>query len=249
MRSSCAGHNPVDLKKFDAVSAIGNSSLARPWAIPAMSFASKFQGLLSQPACQGKPHSSGAAACPHLAVPDSVAATPYDGAAPLKEARHGHPRRIHRHGRQHAADQVAPRLGDDRLHDPRQGRVPQPGGLGQGPRRALHHQGCRGARPASARRCHRRGHGRQYRHRPGARRQCLRLPHGHRHARDAEPGKKGHAAPLRRGFAAGSRGPARQPDALHEIFRPARRGDRRHRAQWRDLGQPVRQSRQPARPL
>ncbi len=49
-------------------------------------------------------------------------------------------------GRQHAADQAAPRLGSDRLHDPRQGRVPQPRRLGQGPGGALHHQGCRGAR-------------------------------------------------------------------------------------------------------
>ena len=41
---------------------------------------------------------------------------------------------------------------------------------------------------------HRRGHRRQYRDRPGAGRQCARLPHRHRHARDAEPGKEGHAA-------------------------------------------------------
>ena len=40
---------------------------------------------------------------------------------------------------------------DDRLHDPRQGRVPQPRRLGQGPRGALHHQGRRGARAAAAR--------------------------------------------------------------------------------------------------
>ncbi len=37
---------------------------------------------------------------------------------------------------------------DDRVHDPRQGRVSEPRRLGQGPRRALHHQGRRGARAA-----------------------------------------------------------------------------------------------------
>ena len=41
---------------------------------------------------------------------------------------------------------------------------------------------------------HRRGHGRQYRHRPDAGRQGARLPHRHRHSRHPEPGEEGHAA-------------------------------------------------------
>src|SRR6266568_551911 len=118
------------------------------------------------------------------------------------EARHGYPRWLCRLGRQHPPDQAAPRLGGDRVHDPRQGRVPEPRRLGQGPRGALHHQGRRGARAPSAGRSHRRGHRRQYRDRPRAGQQCARLPHRHRHARDAEPGKKGHAAVVRRRSAA-----------------------------------------------
>jgi Pyridoxal-phosphate dependent enzyme len=90
-------------------------------------------------------------------------------------------------------DQTAPRLGDDRVHDPREGRVPQPRRLRQGPGRALHHQGRRGAGAAEAGRNHRRGHRRQYRDRPCARRQCARPPHRHRDARDADPRKEGHA--------------------------------------------------------
>ena len=49
-------------------------------------------------------------------------------------------------------------------------------------------------------------------------RQCARLPHGHRHARDAEPGKKGHAAAVRRRSAAGAGGALRQPDALRRAI-------------------------------
>ena len=160
----------------------------------------------------------------------------------------GHPRRFCRHGRQHPADQAAPRLRGDRLHDPRQGRVPQPRRLGQGSRRALHHQGRRGARPAEAGRRHRRRHRRQYRHRPRAGRQRTRLPHRHRHARDAEPGKEGHAAAVRRRSQARPGRALRQPEQLRALFRPPRRGDRRAGAERRDLGQPVRQPRQPPRP-
>src|SRR6266567_935913 len=149
------------------------------------------------------------------------------------EARHGYPRWLCRLGRQHPPDQAAPGLGRDRVHDPRQGRVPEPRRLGQGPCRALHHQGCRGARAPSAGRGHRRGHRRQYRDRPCAGRQCARLPHRHRHARDAEPGKEGHAAVVRRRSAARPGGALRQPDALRPLFGNARQGDRRHGAERR----------------
>ncbi len=58
------------------------------------------------------------------------------------------------------------------------------------------------------RRRDRRGHRRQYRHRPRAGRKRHGLPLGHRHARDPEPGKEGHAAAVRR------RSPARARRAL-----------------------------------
>ena len=124
-----------------------------------------------------------------------------------------------------------------------------PGGSVKDRAGALHHQGRRGARPAAAGRGHRRGHRRQYRDRPRAGRQCARLPQRHRHAGDAEPGKEGHAAAVRRRSAAGAGGALHQPEQLRALFRPARRGDRGQGAERRDLGQPVRQPRQPARPL
>ena len=72
----------------------------------------------------------------------------------------------------------------------------------------------RGARAAAARRRDRRGHGRQHRHRPGAGRRRARLPHRDRHARDAEPGEEGHAAPLPRRAAPGAGGAVQGPGQL-----------------------------------
>ena len=109
---------------------------------------------------------------------------------------------------------LQPRLEVDRLRDPRQGRVHEPGPVGEGPRRARHHPRRRGARPAEARRHDRRGHGRQYRHRPGHGRQGARLPHGDRHPRDPEPGEEGRLRLLRRRPRRGAGGPLLRPDEL-----------------------------------
>src|SRR5271165_6206149 len=54
---------------------------------------------------------------------------------------------------------------------------------------------------------------------------------------------------LRRRSAARAGGALCQPDELCPLFRAPRRGNRRRGAERRDLGQPVRQPRQPARPL
>ncbi len=131
---------------------------------------------------------------------------------------------LHRNHRPYAADPAAPRLGRDRLHHPGQGRVPESRRLGEGPRRAVHRQGRGGARPVAPGRRHRRGHRRQHRDRAGARRQRARLPQRHRHARDAEPGKAGHAAPVRRRSPARARGALRQSDELRALFRDAGEG-------------------------
>ena len=104
------------------------------------------------------------------------------------------------------------------------------------------------AGPAEARRRHRRGHGRQYRHRPDAGRQGARLSHGDRHSRHAEPGEEGHAAAARRRADRGAGGALQEPEQLCEGVRPARRAACAQRAERRDLGQPVRQRRQPRRP-
>ena len=106
----------------------------------------------------------------------------------------------------------------------RQGRVPQPRRLGQGPRGAGHHRGRREAGQAPARRRHRRGHGGQHRHRPRAGRQRARLSLGHRDARDAEPGEEGHAAAVRRRPAPGAGRALRQSRQLRALLRRARRG-------------------------
>src|SRR5207247_10043497 len=78
------------------------------------------------------------------------------------------PRRLRRRRRQYAAHPAARRVAAHRLQHPRQGRVPEPGRLGEGPRRALHHPRRREARRAQARRRDRRTHRRQHRHRPRA---------------------------------------------------------------------------------
>ena len=66
-----------------------------------------------------------------------------------------------------------------------------PGAVGQGPGGALDHPRRGGARRAAAGRHHRRGHGRQHRHRAGAGRRGDGLPHGDRHPRHPEPGEEG----------------------------------------------------------
>ena len=95
----------------------------------------------------------------------------------------------------------------------------------------------------------RRGHRRQHRHRPGAGRQRPRLPNGDRHRRHAEPGEDGHAPAVRRRGAARAGGALPRSEQLRQGVRPARRRAGADRAERGDLGQPVRQRRQPARPL
>ena len=95
----------------------------------------------------------------------------------------------------------------------------------------------------------RRGHGGQYRHRHRHGGGRARLSHRHRHPRHPGAGKEGHAAPRRRRTDRGAGRPLFQPEQLREIFRPPRGSDGEDRAERRGLGEPVRQCRQPARPL
>ena len=78
---------------------------------------------------------------------------------------------------------------------------------------------------------------------------ALGYPHRHRDPRDPEPGKEGHAAAVRRRAGRGARGPLRQPRQLRAAI-PAGspRSWRKSEPQRRDLGQPVRQCRQPPGP-
>jgi hypothetical protein len=95
---------------------------------------------------------------------------------------------------------------------------------------------------------HCRGHGRQHRHRAGAGGRLDGVQDGHRDPRDAEPGKEGHDPAGRGRTGAGARGALPQPQQLCALFRPAGRGAGPDRAERRDLGQPVRQYREPAGP-
>ena len=116
-----------------------------------------------------------------------------------------------RRDRQHAADQAPARVGGNRLHHPRQGRIHEPRRIGQGPRRARHHQRRDRQGRASPRRDCRRRHRRQYRHRPRHGRQCAGHEDGDRHPRDPEPGEEGHAALARREPDRGAGGPLQEP--------------------------------------
>ena len=71
------------------------------------------------------------------------------GATPRRQTKCS-PERDRGSHRQHAADPAAARVGADRLHDPRQGRVHEPRPVGQGPRGAVHHPGRRERGPAAA---------------------------------------------------------------------------------------------------
>ena len=95
-----------------------------------------------------------------------------------------------------------------------------PGRLGEGPRRPPDDPGSREARRIAARRPGGRGDRRQYRHRPGAGRQCARLSHADRHSADAEPGKEGHAAAVRRRTGRGAGAALQQSEQL-PACRPA----------------------------
>ena len=134
--------------------------------------------------------------------------------------------RLHRHHRQHAADPPAPRVGSDRLRrssarpsssipaarsrtaprspssrTPRSAACCSPAASSSRARRAI---------PASAWRW-------------SAMRWAIAR---HRHARDAEPGEEGHAAPVRRRSAPGAGGALRQSEQLRALFRDAGEGGR-----------------------
>ena len=153
-----------------------------------------------------------------------------------------------RGGGQHAAHPAEARVRPHRLHHPRQGGVPEPGRLRQGPRRPLHHPRRRGSGRARAGRPHRRRHRRQHRHRPRPRRQRARLPHPHRHPGDPEPGEEGHAAPVRRDPRGGPRRPLPGPPELRTHVGAPREGARRDGAERRPVGEPVGQHREPGCP-
>ena len=100
------------------------------------------------------------------------------------------------------------------------------------------------ARRAQAGRARGRGHRRQYRHRARAGRQCARLPHADRDSGDAEPGKEGHAAALRRRAGRSAGAALRQSEQL-PAYRPAAGGRAaQERAERRPVRRPVEQSRQ-----
>ncbi len=77
---------------------------------------------------------------------------------------------------------------------------------------------------------------------------ALGLEDRHRHPRDPVGREEGDAPPDRRRADRGPRRSLQGPQQLREIFGPARRGAQPHRAERRDLGQSVRQCRQPPGP-
>ena len=124
----------------------------------------------------------------------------------------------------------------------RQVRIRQSGRLREGPRGAVDHPRCRGTRRAEAGRNDRRRNGGQYRDRDRAGRQCTRLQDDHRDARQPGAREDGYAARAGRAAGAGAADQVRQSRPLRPHLASAGGGDR-----GRDLGQPVRQHRQPAR--
>ncbi len=167
------------------------------------------------------------------------------------ESPHDLPSRRNR-GRhwQDAAHPPRRRLGGDRLRDPRQGRVHEPRRVGQGPRRAVHHR----ATPKRAARC-------------GPAASSSRAPpatpaSASRMVADAlgyrtvivipETQTQEKKDMLRLAGAELIEVPAvpyANPEQLRALLRAPRRGAGADGARRRDLGQPVRQRRQPARAL
>ena len=135
------------------------------------------------------------------------------------------------------------------MHDSRQGRIHESGRFGQGPRGARDHQRRGRARRAFPRRRHRRGHGRQYRDRHRDGRERARLSERDRDSRHPGAGKKRRAAPRRRRIDRSARRSLFQPQQLRALLRTARGDAGENRTQRRRVGEPVRQCRQPPRPL
>jgi hypothetical protein len=162
--------------------------------------------------------------------------------------RHGEQQRTGGPDRQHAAGSPASGVGTDGVRDPRQGRIHEPGRLGQGPHRARHHPRRRAPWRAAPGRAHRRGHGGQHRHRAEPAGQCARLSHHDRDTRDPEPREDRDADALRRRAAAGAGRARQRSQPLREDLRAAGAGIRGARNAGCGLGQPVRQHRQPRDP-
>ena len=125
-------------------------------------------------------------------------------------------------------------------------RVPEPGPVRQGPRGAVHHQGCDEARRAEIRRGGGGRDGRQHGHRPGGGRQrswhrtVIVIP-------KRRPGKEGHAAALGADLVEVPAVPYRNPNNYVKVSGRIAEKLARERAERRDLGQPVRQCRRTAR--
>ena len=149
--------------------------------------------------------------------------------------------------RQHAADPADARLGGDRLRDPRQGRVPQPGQLGEGPGGAGHHPRTPSERGSSSRAA---SSSRAPPATPAsawrwsatraATARVIVIPETQ--SQEKKDMLRLCGAEVREVPAV----PYRDPEQLREAVRPAGRGAGQERAARRDLGQPVRQRRQPA---
>ncbi len=107
-----------------------------------------------------------------------------------RERSHARAERFCRVRRRHAAHQARTAQREDRLRDSRQGRVHEPGRVGQGPPRAVNHRGRRAAGRTAARGHGRGGHGGQYRHRPRPYLRGARLSLRDHHSRHAVPPRK-----------------------------------------------------------
>ena len=105
------------------------------------------------------------------------------------------------------------------------------------------------AGPAAARRPDRRGHRRQHRHRPGHGRQGAGLPHHHRHPAHPEPGEEGRHPPAAApSWSRWTPSPTPTPTTTCSYSGRLAEELAAKRAGRRDLGQPVRQRRQPRGP-
>ena len=164
--------------------------------------------------------------CSRHRFPDRVRVVARRRSMEIADA-HAHSPWNHRCHRPHAADQARARIGSDRLHHPRQGRIHESRPVGQGPRGAVHHRGCGEARRAAARRRDRRGHRGQYRHRPGAGRQALGFRTRHRHPDTQSQEKKDMLRLCGAELVEVPAVPYAEPEQLREGVRPPRRAARK----------------------
>ena len=132
----------------------------------------------------------------------------------------------------------------DRLHHSRQGRIHESRPVGQGPRRQVDDPGGREARRPQARRARGGSDRGQYRHRSCGRRQRARLPHLDPDPGNAEPGKEGHAAAVRRRAGRSAGAALFQSEQLSACRAAAGRPASQDRAERRVVRRSVEQSRQ-----